>query len=82
MYFLELKTSTHKRKITNKSVKICRSVYKYVRWRWTGNQPFKKIFTLQQSKTMDKKHSGLFDITIGAFDGAEVCEFAGSFVLS
>ena len=31
---------------------------------------------------MDKKHSGLFDITIGAFDGAEVCEFAGSFVLS
>ena len=28
-----------------------------------------------------KKDSGLFDIAMGAFDGAEVCEFAANFLL-
>ena len=30
---------------------------------------------------MDKKESGLFDVTMGANDGNEVCELAGSFLL-
>ena len=30
---------------------------------------------------MDKKESGLFDVTMGAYDGNEVCELAGSFLL-
>ena len=30
---------------------------------------------------MGKKDSGLFDVAMGAFDGAEVCEFVGNFLL-
>ena len=30
---------------------------------------------------MDKKESGLFDVTMGAYDGAEVCELVDSFLL-
>ena len=30
---------------------------------------------------MDKKVSGLFDVTMGAYDGANVCELVGSFLL-
>ena len=29
-----------------------------------------------------KKESGIFDVTMGAFDGAEVCELVGIFLLS
>ena len=28
-----------------------------------------------------KKGTGLFDVTMGAYDGAEVCELVGSFLL-
>ena len=28
-----------------------------------------------------KKDSGLFDVTIGAYNGAEVCELVGTFLL-
>ena len=28
-----------------------------------------------------KKDSGLFDVTMGAYDGAEVCELVGTFLL-
>ena len=30
---------------------------------------------------MGKKDSGLFDVAMGAFDRAEVCEFVGNFLL-
>ena len=29
-----------------------------------------------------KKQSGLFDVTIGAYDVAEVCELVGTYMLS
>ena len=29
-----------------------------------------------------KKSSNLFDVTMGAFDGAEVCELVGTFLLN
>ena len=29
-----------------------------------------------------KKHSGLFDVTMGTYDGAEVCELVGTYMLS
>ena len=35
--------------------------------------------SLQQ--TWFKKESGLFDVTMGAYDGADVCELVGSFLL-
>ena len=35
--------------------------------------------SLQQ--TWFKKESGMFDVTMGAYDGAEVCELEGSFLL-
>ena len=37
------------------------------------------LFNKQQ--TWIKKESGLFDVTMGAYDGAEVCELAGIFIL-
>ena len=33
------------------------------------------------SKIRIKKKGGLFDVTMGAFDGAEVCEAVGNFLL-
>ena len=29
-----------------------------------------------------KKQSGLFDFTMGAYDGAEICELVGTYMLS
>ena len=37
------------------------------------------LFNKQQ--TLIKKESGLFDVTMGAYDGAEVCELAGILIL-
>ena len=37
------------------------------------------LFNKQQ--TWIKKESGLFDVTMGAYDGAEVCELAGILIL-
>ena len=34
-----------------------------------------------KSETWMKKGSGLFDIAMGAFDGAEVCELVGNLLL-
>ena len=38
------------------------------------------IFNNQQT-WIKKEESGLFDVTMGAFDGAEVCELVGNFLL-
>ena len=40
-----------------------------------------KPLLLNKSETWMKKDSGLFDVAMGAFDGAEVCELAGNFLL-
>ena len=32
--------------------------------------------------TWMKKQSGLFDVTMGAYDGTEVCELVGTYMLS
>ena len=40
-----------------------------------------KSLQFNKSETWMKKESGLFDIAMGAFDGGEVCEIAGSFIL-
>ena len=37
------------------------------------------LFNDQQ--TWIKKDSGLFDVTMGAYDGAEVCELVGNYLL-
>ena len=37
------------------------------------------LFSNQQAQI--KKESGLFDVTVGAYDGAEVCELVCSFLL-
>ena len=29
-----------------------------------------------------KKHSGLFDVTMGPYDGTEVCNLVGTYMLS
>ena len=40
-----------------------------------------KSLLFNKSETWMKKDSGLFDIAMGAFDGAEGCEFATNFLL-
>ena len=46
------------------------------------------IFHSRKSLLFDKNHvwikkkEGLFDVTMGAFDGAEICELIGTFLLS
>ena len=34
-----------------------------------------------KQRTWIKKESGLFDVTMGVYDGAEVCELVGIFIL-
>ena len=41
----------------------------------------RKSLLFKEKETWMKKDSGLFDVTMGAFDGAEVCELVGSFIL-
>ena len=36
---------------------------------------------LNKQQAWIKKESGLFDVTMGTYDGAEVCELVGSFLL-
>ena len=36
---------------------------------------------LASSKPIFKKESGLFHVTMGAYDGAEVCELSDNFLL-
>ena len=35
-----------------------------------------------QGKEWTKKGMGLFDVTMGCFDGAEVCQFVGTIILA
>ena len=48
---------------------------------------FRSSTTLEKSllfngdETWMKKESNLFDVTMGAFDGAEICELVGTFIL-
>ena len=35
-----------------------------------------------EKDTWMKKQSGLFDVTMGAYDGTEVCELVGTYMLS
>ena len=41
----------------------------------------RKSLLLNKQQTWIKKESGLFDVTMGAYDGAEVCELVGIFIL-
>ena len=41
----------------------------------------RKSLLFNKQQTWIKKESGLFDITMGAYDGAEVCELVGNFLL-
>ena len=41
----------------------------------------RKSFLYDNSEPWMKKDSGLFDLTMGAYDGAEVCELVGTFLL-
>ena len=41
----------------------------------------RKSLLFKKQQTWSKKESGLFDVTMGAYDGAEVCELVGSFLL-
>ena len=41
----------------------------------------RKSLLFNKQQTWIKKESGLFDVTMGAYDGAEVCELVGIFIL-
>ena len=41
----------------------------------------RKSLLFNKQQTWIKKESGLFDVTMGADDGAEVCQLVGSFLL-
>ena len=41
----------------------------------------RKSLLFNNQQAWIKKESGLFDVTIGAYDGAEVCELVGNFLL-
>ena len=43
--------------------------------------PAGKSLLFNKRQTWIKKESGLFDVTMGAYDEVEVCELAGSFLL-
>ena len=40
----------------------------------------RKSLLFNKQQTWIKKESGLFHVTMGAYDGAEVCELVGSFL--
>jgi len=42
----------------------------------------RKSLLFDSSSTWTKRDAGLFDVTMGAFDGAEVCELVGTYLLS
>ena len=42
----------------------------------------RKSLLFDGNDTWMKKQSGLFDVTMGAYDGAEVCELVGTYMLS
>ena len=42
----------------------------------------RKSLLFDQNQVWIKKKGGLFDVTMGAFDGAEICELVGTYLLS
>ena len=40
-----------------------------------------KIATIWQKRHVDEKRWNLFDVAMGAYDGAEVCKLVGTFLL-
>ena len=42
----------------------------------------RKSHLFNQDHVWIKKDGGLFDVTMGAFDGAEVCELIGTYLLT
>ena len=42
----------------------------------------RKLLLFNQEQTWMKKGSDLFDVRMGAYDGAEVCELIGVFLLN
>ena len=42
----------------------------------------RKSLLFDGSKTWVKKQGGLFDVSMGAYDGAEVCELVGTYMLN
>ena len=42
----------------------------------------RKSLLFDSTSTWIKRDGGLFDVTMGAFDGAEVCELVGTYILS
>ena len=51
---------------------ICKTVIYYAR----------KSLLLDGSHTWIKKQGGLFDVSIGAYDGVEVCKLVGTYMLN
>ena len=45
-----------------------------------NNIPFQKMATIWQRKHVDEERADLFDIAMGAYDGAELCELVGIFL--
>ena len=41
----------------------------------------RKFFLYDNSESRIKKDGGLFDVTMGAYDGAKICELVGTFLL-
>ena len=41
----------------------------------------RKSLLFNEGSTWIKKNGGLFDVTMGAFDGAEICELVGTFII-
>ena len=44
-------------------------------------QHSRKSLLYKEGEPWSKKDSGLFDVTMGAYDGAEVCELVGTYLL-
>ena len=42
--------------------------------------PLKKFTTISQRKHLDEERGHQFDVAMGAYDGAEVCELVGTFL--
>ena len=63
---------------TYQSNKLCRKTCKHNKERQSNYKICKEI---DNSEPWMNKDSGLFDATMGAYDGAEVCELVGTYLL-
>ena len=61
--------------------KFCWTTYRNIRKRQSNNIPRQKISTFQWPARLDKKERRVIWCNLGAFDGAEVCEAVGNFLL-